>query len=54
MTEGKDPLKTIQEALNIPLEAIEPIPFDDAAITCYLAERYKRPTLKDEIQKNKT
>lgn len=51
MTEGKDPLKTIQDALNAPIEAVEPTQFDDAAIACCLAARYSNPTLKDELAK---
>lgn len=49
MSEVKGPLNAIKDALNAPIEAIEPTRFDDAAIARSLAARYSKPTLKDEL-----
>ena len=51
MTEVKDPLKVIQDALNEPIEAVEPTQFDNVAIAHFMAARYSKPNLKDEIFK---
>lgn len=51
MTEIKDPLQVIQDALNAPIEAVEPTQFDNEAIARFLAARYSNPTLKDELAK---
>lgn len=51
MSEIKDPLQAIQDALNAPIEAVAPTQFDDAAIARSMAARYSNPTLKDELAK---
>lgn len=45
----RDPLKAIRDSLNAPIEAVEPIQFDEAAIARSIAARYSKPTLKDEL-----
>ena len=49
MSEVKDPLEIIKDALNAPIEAVEPTQFDNAAIARFLAVRYSKPTLRDEL-----
>ena len=52
MIEVKDPLQAIQEALDVPIEVVEATQFDDAAIARFMAARYSKSTLKDEIFKD--
>lgn len=42
MTEIKDPLQTIQEALNEPIEAIAPTQIDDEAVREAMAARHRQ------------
>lgn len=49
MSKVKDPLQAIQEALNVPIEVVQPTEFDNEAIAHFLAVRYSRPTLRDEL-----
>lgn len=51
MSEIKDPLQAIQDALNAPIEAVEPTQFDDAAIARSMAAKYNNPTLQTELAK---
>lgn len=51
ISKTKDPLQAIKQALDSPIEAVEPTQFDDAAIARSIAARYSNPTLKDELVK---
>ncbi|WKA56812.1 hypothetical protein [Planococcus shixiaomingii] len=51
MSEIKDPMQTILEGLNAPVEALKPTEFDNEAIHRYLMVKYANPNLQDELLK---